>query len=214
MKALFTEDELNKIKNTVKETEKSTSAEVVPVFYRSSGIYSDTYWKSGILFATFWSFLFFIYLSQNNKWGISLQFFFLTQMTAGLIGVAFNYLFPFWRRLLLDRKIVKKTVQDLAYRVFLEEEVFLTKNRIGILIFMSFFEKEAVILGDKGINKIIKEDTWEGIISRLISDMKTKDKTDAIVQTIQSLGNLLTQYPIEAGDINELKDDLRLGDVK
>ena len=64
------------------------------------------------------------------------------------------YLFPSWKRLLIDRQEVKTKIRDIAYRVFfLEEEVFNTKQRTGMLLFMSFFEREAVVLGDVGINK-------------------------------------------------------------
>ena len=44
--------------------------------------------------------------------------------------------------------------------------------------------------------------------------MKKGEKTTAIIQTIQSMGNLLKQYPIKPNDTNELRDDLRIGDGK
>jgi uncharacterized membrane protein len=44
--------------------------------------------------------------------------------------------------------------------------------------------------------------------------MKKGDKTEAIINCIHSMGNLLKQYPIEPNDVNELKNDLRIGDGK
>ncbi len=214
MKKIFTDSELERIKNAVKEAEKSTSAEIVPVFFESSGNYSDTYWKSGIVFASLWTFLYFVYYSLNSTWLGNLLFFVVTQMSAGLIGASLVYVFPFWKRMLLDRIEVRKRIQDIAYRVFLEEEIFKTKERTGMLLFMSFFEQEAIILGDAGINRVVKPSVWEGILSQLIFNLQKSDKTNAIVQAIQSMGNLLKEYPIQPNDSNELRDDLRLGDKK
>ena len=103
---------------------------------------------------------------------------------------------------------------DLAYRVFLQEGVFQTKDRTGMLLFMSFLEREAVILGDEGINQKVSPEIWEGILVSLTSGMKRGNKSQAIIQTIQSMGNLLKQFPIQASDKNELRDDLRIGDGK
>jgi|JI8StandDraft_1071087.scaffolds.fasta_scaffold00599_18 putative membrane protein len=215
MKKFFTEAELGQIKSAVAEAEKATSAEIVPVFFESCGNYHDTYWKSGIIFATLWSFLFAIYQSSAvGIWNISLQFFFLTQMTAGILGVIAAYFFPPWKRLLMDRVDVKRRIQDVAFKVFLQEGIYKTKERTGMLLFMSFLEKEAVVLGDEGINKEVSPAIWEGILSQLTEGMKKGEKTTAIIQTIQSMGNLLKQYPIKPNDTNELRDDLRIGDGK
>jgi putative membrane protein len=215
MKKIFTEEELAQIKTAVVEAEKTTSAEIVPVFFESCGSYPDTFWKSGILFATLWSFGYLIYYNFSaHTWGLPLQYFFMMQMASGIFGVIAVYIFPFWKRLLIDKSEVKNRIHDLAYKVFLQEAIFNTKERTGMLLFMSFFEHEAVILGDEGINKKVSPEVWEGILSQLTEGMKKGEKTRAIIQTIQSMGNLLKQYPIKPNDTNELRDDLRVGDGK
>ena len=135
-------------------------------------------------------------------------------MTAGILGVIAAYFFPPWKRLLMDRVDVKRRIQDVAFKVFLQEGIYKTKERTGMLLFMSFLEKEAVVLGDEGINKEVSPTIWEGILSQLTEGMKKGEKTTAIIQTIQSMGNLLKQYPIKPNDTNELRDDLRIGDGK
>ena len=79
MKKIFTETELAQIKTAVGEAEKTTSAEIVPVFFESCGSYTDTFWKSGILFATLWSFGSLIYYNFSaHTWGLSRQYFFMS----------------------------------------------------------------------------------------------------------------------------------------
>lgn len=213
MNKIFTEEELEQIKTAVKEAEKTTSAEIVPVFFESCGAYRDTYWKSGIFFAMLFSFIYLLYNKNFSKdWGYSISTFFVMQMLSGLFGVAVAYLSPAWKRLLLDRDSARKRIKDVAYRVFLEESIFKTKGRTGMLLFMSFFEREAIILGDEGINQKVTPEIWEGILLQLIDGMKAGEKATAIIRTIHSMGNLLKQYPIGAKDENELRDDLRMGD--
>ncbi len=215
MNKLITEKELADIKSAVKEAEKTTSAEIVPVFFEACSSYLDTYWKSGILLTTFWSFIYIIYLGlSSDPWSLNLTYFFMAQMSAGLLGVILIYLIPSWKRFLMDRQDVKSRTRDIAYRVFLEEGVFQTRERTGMLLFMSFLEREAVILGDEGINKKVSPEIWEGILMSLTTGMKRGNRTEAIIQTIQSMGNLLKQYPIQVDDRNELRDDLRIGDGK
>ncbi len=131
MKKFFTEAELGQIKSAVAEAEKATSAEIVPVFFESCGNYHDTYWKSGIIFATLWSFLFAIYQSSAvGIWNISLQFFFLTQMTAGILGVIAAYFFPPWKRLLMDRVDVKRRIRMLPLKFSCKKESIKQKNEL------------------------------------------------------------------------------------
>lgn len=213
MSSYFSSTELEQIRSAVKEAEKTTSAEIVPVFLERSGFYPEAYWKSAALFILFWSFLVYIYFKFiSTSWTFNLELFLLSQIVVGGVGFLLAYFWYPWQRLFIDSKNMKARIWDKAYSIFLKEEIFNTKNRTGMLLFMSFLEKEVIILGDSGINRHVTPQIWEGIIAQLISGLRHKNKTEAIIQAIYSMGNLLKQYPIEANDENELKDDLRLGD--
>lgn len=212
MSSHFSSLELEQIRNAVRESEKTTSAEIVPVFYERSGFYPDAQWKSGAMFSLIWSFLVYIYFRiYSLDWSPKLEFFFLSQMFMGVLGFLIAYFWKPWQRLFIERSDMKKRVWDKAQAVFLKEGVFQTKNRTGMLLFISFFEKEAVIIGDSGINRFVSPEVWQGIISQLVMGLKKGQKVEAIVKTIHSMGNLLKQYPIEANDENELTDELRFG---
>ena len=43
------------------------------------------------------------------------------------------------------------TTRQRAENAFLEEEVFNTTQRTGIMIFISFFEHEVIVMADRGI---------------------------------------------------------------
>lgn len=209
MSSYFSNTELEQIRSAVKEAEKTTSAEIVPVFLERSGFYPEAYWKSAALFIFLWSFLVYIYLKfVSSNWSFNLELFLSSQIGVGGVGFLLAYYWKPWQRIFIDPKNRKTQVWNKAYSVFLKEEIFKTKNRTGMLLFMSFLEKEVIILGDSGINQHVTPQIWEGIISQLINGLKHKNKTEAIIQAIHSMGNLLKQYPIEPNDENELKDDL------
>jgi putative membrane protein len=212
MSSLFSEKELNQIRKAVQTAEETTSAEIVPVFYTSSGKYPDANWKAALFFAlltAFLSFVYFYFYALPTKMSLSISF--AAQIIAGILGYFLCFYSDLMQRFFLDRGEVKKKVWLTAESIFLKENVFQTKNRTGMLLFISFFEREAVILGDEGINRIVSPEIWKGIIQQLTNGLKSGNKTDAIIQTIHSMGNLLKQYPIEPNDKNELKDDLRIG---
>jgi putative membrane protein len=211
LKKNFSENELEQIKNSVSEAEKTTSAEIVPVFYTSCSDYWESYCLSGMILSLIGSAGFVLYNFVYQPWLPSIDIFFLSQLFLTLFGALLAYFFPSWRRLFLNRSEVRSRIQDKAYRVFLEEGISSTKDKTGILLFMSFFEQEAVLITDEGIRKIIPIDIWDGVLLQLMTGMKTKNKTEAIIDAIDSMGSLLKQIPKLAGDKNELRDDLRMG---
>ncbi len=212
MKKYFSENELEQISKAVREAEKTTSAEIVPVFYTSCSDYWESHCLSGMIVSLFGSASLVVYNFIYQPWLLSIEIFFLSQLFLILFGILLAYFFPSWRRIFLNRNEVLTRVQDKAYRVFLEVGLSDTKDKTGILLFMSFFEREAFLITDEGIRKIISSPIWDGILAQLMLGMKTKNKTEAIINAIDSMGSLLKQIPIQAGDKNELRDDLRLGD--
>jgi putative membrane protein len=213
MKNLFTNDELEKIKEAVRVSEEGNNAEIVPVFFLSSGKYPEAVFK-GILF----SFLLFsssiqIILSLfYDSFLLSIESFFIFQIISLILGFSFLQI-PSVKRFFTTKKDRNRNVLNQSYKCFVENEIFATKNRTGILLFMSFFEREVVILADKGIYKYLNPNSWTEITEKLVSDMKSKPKTESILLAIESLSKLVKNLPKEMIIENELKNDLRIGDA-
>ena len=77
----------------------------------------------------------------------------------------------------LTKEFMHRQVSLLSEATFLEEEVFNTKQRTGILIFMSLFEHEVQVIADKGINAKIDEKDWQAVVSIIIDGIKKDDKS-------------------------------------
>jgi putative membrane protein len=106
---------------------------------------------------------------------------------------------------------------DLATRkraenAFLEEEVFNTRQRTGIMIFISFFEHEVIVMADKGISKVVEQKEWDAIVRNIIEHVRKGKIIDGIEAAILRCGEILLEkeFLITPDDENELKDDLRI----
>jgi len=115
------------------------------------------------------------------------------------------------------RSFVPDDVLDLRARrraavAFLEEEVFLTRDRTGILVFVALFEHRVVVLGDEGINRAVPEGAWEKVVADVVAGIKAGRPAAALITAIADCGRLLELYRVDirSGDRDELHNALRL----
>ena len=133
-----------------------------------------------------------------------------SMVIGGLLGLAIKPL----RLLVCDKEDVDEEVMQKAQGVFISEEVFATKDRTGILIFISQLEHKVVVLGDKGINAKINQSDWENILQTVISGIKTNTVTSKLVEAIKMCENLLLEndFNVKNDDVDELSNHVRIED--
>ncbi|MFA6936972.1 MAG: TPM domain-containing protein [Treponema sp.] len=116
----------------------------------------------------------------------------------------------------VDSLIVPQTakvqaVNSRAMRYFAESGVYCTKEHTGILIFVSYFEKEVRIIADKGISEKITQDLWNLIADELADSLSKGNAKDAFINAINRCGDLLAEYypaPNDKENVDELPDGL------
>lgn len=115
-------------------------------------------------------------------------------------------------RLIIPQTVRRRTVYNRALRHFVESGVYATENRSGILIFVSYMEREVRILADTGISAKIDPALWNLIAVDLAEGLGTTDATGAFVRAVERCGQLLAEHfpaPANAEDNpNELPDGL------
>lgn len=127
----------------------------------------------------------------------------LGYVVGGIDGVA---------RPLISSATLDRHAQLRAEAAFLEEEVFRTRERTGILIFVSLFEHRAVILADEGIHRAVPAGEWDRLVAELIAGIQVRQAVKALISVIQQCGELLARYGVKRrpDDDNELGDEPRL----
>ena len=98
--------------------------------------------------------------------------------------------------------------------MFYDHNVHLTEPRTGVLIYVSFFEHQAVILADVGISELVADDCWEEIVQELTSGLKQNQTTKSICQAIEACGKLLKASGVHqpTDDDNSLSDEVRINE--
>jgi putative membrane protein len=148
----------------------------------------------------------------RHSWGIDpLWTLFVPFLTAGAAD-ALIYLSPSFHRLLIGKKRMHRRVLAKAKETFLDRGISQTKGRTGVLIFLSLFERQVVILADEGIHKHIREGEWTKAVDSIVSGIRLGKPEQGLLQAIQQCGSIFARVaPQKTGerDRNELPDALQ-----
>ncbi len=207
----FTEEDKKRIEDTVKKVEKHTSGEIVTYFARKS----DNYYEAPFIASSISAVLGFIFINiLSHFWLLPFEFnvlnfsaIILSIMIIVFLTVRF---IPILKHAFISEKRESLMAARKAVEVFVNEEVFNTKDRTGILIFVSEFEQNVEVIADTGINKKVEQKEWNKIVETIIKSIKNKKATDGIVSAIEQCGELLLKndFIITKDDTNELSDEI------
>lgn len=210
----FSGAELERIKAAVHLAESGISGEIVPVVVQKSGYYSIAHYKGSLIasFATFFLFVFFDRFVPSLAVEDKLVVFVIVLLT-GMVGAILPRFSDGVKRLLITQQHMDHATRQRAENAFLEEEVFNTRHRTGIMIFVSFFESEVIVMGDRGISKVVDQKAWDKIVKDLTTQIEKGKVVEGLEEAIKSCGEILREkgFRKTTDDVNELRDDLRIG---
>jgi len=106
----------------------------------------------------------------------------------------------------------KDEVLDRAAWLFKKLKMHETKDRNGVLIYLSIDDRKFAIIGDSGINKVVPVGFWDETKELMISYFKQGDFVKGLTEGIERSGLHLKQYfPRQDDDVNELPDEISYG---
>ena len=212
---LFSQQDKDRLAAAVNAAEQRTSGEIVPFVAGRSDSYPEAALRAGSLFA-FVSLFAFSILSIGTSYWLPLGIAEISMITIGcfVLGVVLAVYVPSFKRLFIPNAALQQRVDEHAAMAFLDEEVFTTRERTGILLFISLFERRVRVLGDSGINKQVRQEEWDEVVRMIIDAMKAGKPADGLVQAIERCGELLERHGVEirTDDTNELDNTVRFAD--
>lgn len=214
-KTLFSQTDLDAVKTAVREAEARTSGEIVPYVVERSDDYPTAVWKGTALGALLGPLVAVALYEWGGYWGVYVPAWIaFPAMAGGALGYLLTAFLPPVKRWIAGDEILDLRARTRAQVAFLEQEVFRTRERTGILLFLSLFEHRVVVLGDTGINQKVKQEEWDGLVKRLAQGIRAGRPGAALVEAIHECGPLLERQGVEirVDDQNELSDELRRGD--
>lgn len=111
-------------------------------------------------------------------------------------------------KLYIDRFCWEK-IEEKAFRIFNKLNLFKTKERNGVLIYLVTTNKEFLIYGDEGINKKVPENFWKDIRIKMEQNFKEGNFGNGISEAIETIGEKLKIYfPYRSDDTNEISDEI------
>ncbi len=211
----FSETDLEAIRRATGEAEGRTSGEIVPVVVGACDDYDEAAWKAAAFGALTAALAAGIVHGVGGFW-LGMGWLWITAPTAAgaAIGFILARLRPGLRRAMVSPETLDLRVGRRARQAFLDEEVFATTERTGILIFLALFERRVIVIGDEAINRAVEPHEWQDIVDHLIIGIRTGQPGPALVEAIRECGLLLEKHGVEIqpDDIDELNDGLRMED--
>ena len=213
---LFTDAEREAIRVAVAEAEMRTAGEIVPYVVRRSGTYQVAVWRAASFGALLTALVTLGVAALYDGWGLGWMYsagWMAVAMTlGGVLGALLGaYVEPLRRRLAgADRLDLR--VHRRAAEAFIEEEVFDTRDRTGILLFISLFEHRIEVVGDVGINAKVEPGEWVEVVDLIRDGIRSKGLAAGLVAAVERCGDLLHRRGVEIreDDTDELADDVRV----
>jgi putative membrane protein len=185
----------------IREIEKGTDAELVLIVRARSRSYAAANYLFGALLAfAGLNFLLFSPFTFHQYWvpiDIALLF-----VSGAFISSRSNAI----RRRLTRKSVRNKSVREAAAAMFYEAGIANTKAEMGVLVFLSLFERRLELIADRGILKAVPALEWNQALFELHQAGK-QPHPKTLLAGLEKLGVLLEQHiPASAENPNELPD--------
>lgn len=202
----FSEDFRTKLYQTIEEIENNSLVEVVSIIREQSEKYTDVALKVAAVF-TMVLFSVLILIPFDIKTSV-------LHLLPILSFVAVFYIVmsvPALLRLFISQKRMDKSVEIMGRAIFQKGGVRFTEQRIGVLIFISYFEKKVLVIADRGVQLAVPQEDMDNM-EKSFNDIFTSNNIgEEFLKVLSSTKDVFSEYipPVE-NDINELPDNLKV----
>lgn len=206
------------LEQAIAEVEKQTSAEIVCAVATESGRYDRAEAIFGILFAVLTLVVVnLVVITRENgpdRWsefeGVEFTWQMVSLLAGFLVGnLIASYLHPV-RRLLTGSAEKEAEVARSAAFVFAQQRVASTRGEGGLLIYLSLYERRAVVLADEGVMEAAGQQFVDDLRDMAVAGLRSKTAAGGMVEAVKTAGVVLSekmpQDTAAAPDENELSN--------
>ncbi len=210
MKKNLTHAETEAITRRVREVEARTGIQLVAAVVGKSHAYPQLPWKAFALAASLAGFVVVVADGLRPDWVTTSAL--LLQIAAVLIAGAAAALLavfvPPFARLFSRPPRREFEVRRYAQTVFLEKELFATRERNGVLLLVSLFEHQVEILPDRGFAPRVGAADWRRVVEKMTPLLREGRPADAVLAGLSAAEAMLVDKAFAPGAAgrNELPD--------
>lgn len=187
-------------KSAVQALEERSSAEVVVTVHPAGARYRQAEVLTGALFASVWLAVF-LYAPEP----FDFTFLPLELGVAFVVGALAGSAFAPWRRLLTPGSAMRREVERSAKSAFFDLGVSRSRGRTGMLVFISVFERRALLLCDVGVPAIPALSEVETLLGQCVRRGAVAEIAPTLARLKEGLAKAL---PRAIDDVNELPDEM------
>lgn len=198
------------IEERIRAAERTTSGEIVVKVVTSSDSYAAAATLGSSMLSLLGALLFMLASGNRDMWtflGIFAAFF-----------IVLHELFrrvPAFKRPFVSSSDMQEEVAEAAAGAFFRRGIYNTRNRTGILIYISVFEHRVRVIADQGISSMVDQQLWQEVVDTIIRGIRSRQQGRAIAEAVDRCGAILAGYfPRRSGDRNELSDAIVMGRAK
>ncbi len=210
MKQILSENDRSILDRLIAGAEAKTGVQIVLATVNRSDSYAEIPWKAfafGISVAGLAVFIFNLFVLQ---W-VTVTIILISVaaiLAAGVVLVLLTLFFPAFARLFLSVHRKETETMQYAESLFLSHELFATKGRSGILLMVSHFEKQVVILPDTGVRSKLSVDVMNNIFSKMTQHLSHNKVRLAFETGLDELISVLSDSASGKTYKNELPDEI------
>ena len=105
-------------------------------------------------------------------------------------------------------------MQHLFYRKDIFEELGMhrTRDRNGVLIYLSVADRKLAVIGDEAINQQVPENFWNDVLGLLKLHLAAGRPAHGLVEAVHMVGEKLRiHFPLKHDDTDELPNEVSFG---
>ncbi|HEY3381074.1 MAG TPA: TPM domain-containing protein [Vicinamibacterales bacterium] len=191
----LTTAEADAIDAAVARVESRTGVQVVTAIVGKSDAYVELPWKAFALGASLAACAVVIADATSPEW-ITARTALLHAVT--ILGIAaacalLAVFVPPFGRLFLRKTRRDVEVRQYAESLFLKHEMFGTRRRTSVLVFISLFERRIEVLPDVGLHERVSEADWRALVGRITPLLRRARTSDALQEGLTALESLLVE---------------------
>ncbi len=217
-KVKFTEPQIQKINEAAAKVERVSSGEVLTALIGESSSYAApelvfalagglvTYVTAAFFYSPISRFLAGMFWTPRDWYATA----FIGTLTLLVIALLYGIAnIPGFDRLIVPSHVMHRFVRRRALLHFVEAGAMNTRERSGILFFISLREQMVEIIADKGIHSRVEQEVWDGLLAEIVAGIKKGQAAEALEKAILDCAEILKEhFPADADDVNELPDGI------
>lgn len=102
------------------------------------------------------------------------------------------------------RRVRRRAIE--TFRIGAEER---TKERVGVLLYVSVSERRAELIADEAVHRAVPAERWGAAMAALVAEVRQGRAADGMAAAVTQVGAILSEgFAKTAADTNELPDRL------